>query len=373
MTSIDRAAYGAYDNFGSYQSEAIAPPPDVASADATQSTTFDACQSPATGGADEGYVVLPTNDDGGSTAAPESSAASAIAAAETTLVQLQAQGAASETGTQAAAALEQLLAATTPETADQLAPALAYWAEVGAGEVFNTTANVQPTEAPGAYDQMISNAAAALDEMANGPSGIDAADVGAMQGALAEAYYAQAADAMFAGDTAAAQAAAEMAMSYIDSMNAAGIDTSEYTALMNDMSVLAELGVMNLSYVDGDAIIQNGQIVINGPNGAIVLDAWEVAMLLDLPRPPVENTDPTTEVGYDGTGLDLSDESGGYDGSFGDTGSLEPAVESGGYDGSFGDTGSLDAATEGGSDAGGADDAGGSRRPNMDETDNEES
>ena len=234
---------------------------------------------------------------------------------------------------QAAGALTQLLAASDASNAGDLAPAIAFWTEVGqaslastasqdAGpnQVFNENATFTDGMSPevqAAWEQVFTTVEQNLDAMINGPYDMDASDVAAMQGALADANYALAMGAQFEGNTGAAMDAAALALSYVQSLEASGADVSQYANLVSDMQVLVDTGVLNLSYLEMNAIVDTGQIVAVGADGQPVsFDIRDLAMMTDteLPdgvAPPLVNPDPSTDVGYDGAGLVLNDAAGG--------------------------------------------------------------
>lgn len=268
-----------------------------------------------------------------------------------------------ETAQQAAGALQQLLDARTEENAEQIDPAIEYWTNVGRTAIddFGDAPDFQETitdETLAAWETVFDNAAANYEAMLNGYDDVSPEMVIEMQQALADNAYALAFGAMFEGNVPAAQQAAELALSYVASLEMAGVDTSQFDMLKADLNGLIELGVMDLTYMmDGNhAVVEQGHVTAIGQdNQAIVFDGADIAIMAGEPIPPefgLQNPDPSMDPGFDGTGLDLSPgptDSPSADGSMDygqgdvgyDAGNDYGGFDAGGYDygGDFGDTG----------------------------------
>lgn len=166
-----------------------------------------------------------------------------------------------------------------------LAAAIAFGASSSSAQEFNENGYTEnlSDEVLLAWEGVSRTARERFTDLMNGTAEYDWQDVAMMQEAFAEMYYAGAIDAMLAGDTASAQMAAELAQSYINSLDAEGFDTTRFDSMERDIYVLEELGVMNLEYLDFNATIEDGTLHAVSVSGQVVdFDAFDVGVILEI-------------------------------------------------------------------------------------------
>lgn len=265
-----------------------APPPAPEASAPVPSAPSDAYEAAPAYADDTTQVVLPYD------AAP---AAPPPAAPEYTPEQIQ----------QANDALATLYAQQTPENAEALAPAIAYYESIAFDPNADFHEGPMDDATIDAWATVIDTAMQNFDNMVNGMDDVSADDVIQMQEVMADAAYASAFGAKFEGNDVAAEQAAQLALSYLDSLDASGVDTSAFDAMRADLTALLETGEMDVTYmfegVHGN--VQEGSVTLIGKDDqGVTLDGNDIARLSGGEIPDEFKTvdpDPSTQPGYEGT------------------------------------------------------------------------